>query len=77
MCDIQGINENNIGWRDPYEGYKAHNLVDDVSSILARQDIKLEENIFSFVKEWSATKISLLPTVSTNSSGVESSDASV
>ena len=80
LCDIDNINDNHIGWCDPHTDYKNHNLVDDVSSILARHDVKLDRStsvarMFSIVKGWEGSHTSsLLPTAPSNSLAGSSSD---
>ena len=80
LCDIDNINDKRIGWCDPHTDYKNHNLVDDVSSILARHDVKLDRStsvarMFSIVKGWEGSHTSsLLPTAPSNSLAGSSSD---
>jgi len=57
LCDTDNMNEDQIGWSDPQEGYKNHNLIEDVLSILAIQNGEEDcttRNIsmFSIVKGW-------------------------
>jgi len=58
LCDIRDIDTSYIGWSDVHAGYKRHNLVNDVSGILARLDRDLHKSnvvelMFATVKEWS------------------------
>ena len=49
-CDIEGIDENLIGWRDSQSGYEPHNLSRDVEAIIKSR--KLRRPIFSIVRQW-------------------------
>jgi len=58
LCDVNNIDTGYIGWSDVHAGYKRHNLVNDVSAILARLDRDLSKSsvvdlMFATVKEWS------------------------
>ena len=71
LCDVHDIDTNYVGWSDVHEGYKRHNLVNDVSAILARLDRDLKKSnvvdlMFATVKEWSpgADYLKTLPSTS-------------
>ena len=48
-CDITGINEDLMGWKDKHHGYTPHSLVNDVHTITGS---KILHPIFSIVKQW-------------------------
>ena len=49
-CDLTGIDEDLIGWKDHFHGFERHNLVNDVRDILEGQ--VPSQPIFSIVKHW-------------------------
>ena len=48
-CDICGIDEDLVGWKDKHQGYRPHNLVNDAKTITAS---KILLPVFSIVKQW-------------------------
>jgi len=48
-CDIAGIDEDLIGWKDNFRGYDYHNLFVDACYLLGR---KPEGNAFTIMKQW-------------------------
>lgn len=48
-CNIQGIDEDLIGWSDNIHGYAPHSLVDDIERITKS---KPSHPIFSIVQQW-------------------------
>ena len=48
-CDISGIDEDLIGWKDKANGYGPHSLVEDVQRITGTQIL---HPIFSIVQQW-------------------------
>jgi hypothetical protein len=49
-CDLSDIDEDLLGWKDHFHGFEAHNLVNDVRSILGGKDPT--KPVFSIVKHW-------------------------
>lgn len=57
LCDDSSIEDNDVGWNDPYEeGYDSHNLVNDVRSVLeGREEVNIDaaiDALFSSVKSY-------------------------
>lgn len=49
VCDISGIDEDLVGWKDKHQGYIPHSLFHDAQRIT---ESKILHPIFSIVKEW-------------------------
>lgn len=48
-CDIQGVDEGLVGWKDQFRGFDPHNLICDVQAITGSEILN---PVFSIVKEW-------------------------
>mmetsp|Transcript_37390 Transcript_37390/g.112020 ORF Transcript_37390/g.112020 Transcript_37390/m.112020 type:complete len:983 (-) Transcript_37390:2665-5613(-) len=52
-CDLRGVDEDLIGWRDHQHGYSFHNLYDDACAILGGRPFN---PAFSIVRQWDQRK---------------------
>ena len=52
VCDISGIDDNLIGWKDTVRGYSPHNLIDDVQAITQSKPL---HPIFSTITQFDPT----------------------
>jgi len=48
-CDIEGIDEDLIGWKDKHVGYAPHSLFHDVQTIT---EGRIRRPVFSIVQQW-------------------------
>lgn len=49
-CDINGIDEDVLSWKDAVNGYSPHSLVHDVQEVTGLKETP--HAIFSIVKQW-------------------------
>ena len=48
-CDMTGVDEDLIGWRDNFRGYEYHSLFNDANHILGGRPVN---HAFSIFKQW-------------------------
>lgn len=48
-CDIRGVDEDLVGWKDQFRGFGPHSLIDDVHAITGSSMLN---PVFSVVKQW-------------------------
>jgi len=48
-CDLQDVDEDLIGWKDPVRGFDPHNLVNDAYNIMGGRPL---QPVFSIVMQW-------------------------
>jgi len=48
-CELEDVDEDLVGWKDPILGFEAHNLVNDAYSIAGGKPL---QPVFSIVRQW-------------------------
>lgn len=53
FCDIDDIDKHLVGWKDEFEGFDVHNLVNDAKEIIGGEP---QHPVFSRIQHWPGGK---------------------